>query len=81
MPTCVLQYVTLLDYLKNPFHESRINSNLPLKIFCYAVYVHVPSKFRSKLNPRAESVSLLVMPPTKRDTSVIILKHRKHLQA
>ena len=66
MPTCVLQYVTLPDYLKNPFHECRINSNLPLKNFCYAVYVHIPSKFRSKLNPRAEKCVFIGYAPNEK---------------
>ena len=53
MPTKVLQYITPLDCLKKVFPESRINSDLPLKIFGCTTYVHTPKRLRSKLDPRA----------------------------
>ena len=66
MPTRVLQYVTPLDYFKKTFPTSRINSDFPLKIFCCTIYVHIPSKFRSKLDPRAEKCVFIGYAPNKR---------------
>ena len=60
MPTRVLNYITPLECFKKYFPESRIQSNLPLKIFGCTAYVHIPNKNRSKLDPRAD-VFLLVM--------------------
>ena len=57
MPTRVLQYITPLDCLKKEFPGSRIHSGLPLKKFGCTVFVHIPNKSRSKLDPRAENVS------------------------
>ena len=47
MPSKVLQYSYPLEYLKFFFHESIINSNLPLKIFGCIAYVHTPKKSQS----------------------------------
>ena len=41
--------------LKNVFPKSRINSKLPLKIFGCTVYVTIPKRLRSKLDPRVEN--------------------------
>ena len=49
MPTRVLNYSTPLECLKKCFHETRIPSNLPLKIFGCTVYVHLSSTEQSKL--------------------------------
>ena len=65
-PTRVLQYVTPLDYFKKTFPTCRINSDLPLKIFGCIVYVHIPSKFQSKLDPRAEKCVFIGYAPNKR---------------
>ena len=59
MPTKVLQYTTPLECLKNVFPKSRINSELPLKIFGCTAYVHIPKMLRSKLDPRAEKCVFL----------------------
>lgn len=53
MPTKVLKYKTPLDCLKEFFPTTRLFSDLPVKVFGCTVYVHVPSQFRSKLDPRA----------------------------
>ena len=54
IPTKVLKYTTPLECLKKVFPKSRINSELPLKIFGCTAYVHIPKRLRSKLDPRAE---------------------------
>ena len=54
MPTRVLKHITPLQCLKSFFPESRINSDLPLKIFGCIAYVHIPKRSQSKLDPRAE---------------------------
>ena len=43
MLTRVLNYITPLDCFKKYFPESRIQSNLPLKIFGITAYVHIPN--------------------------------------
>ena len=53
MPTKVLKYKTPLECLKDFFPETRLHSDLPIKVFGCTVYVHIPSQFRSKLDPRA----------------------------
>ena len=53
MPTKVLKYKTPLDCLKEFFPVTRLFSDLPVKVFGCIVYVHGPSQFRSKLDPRA----------------------------
>ena len=53
-PYKVLQYRTPLECLKNIFSESRINLDLPLKIFGCIAYVLTPKKSQSKLDPRAK---------------------------
>ena len=66
MPTRVLQYITPLDCLKNEFLESRINLELPLKKFGCTVFVHVPNKSRSKLDPRVEKCAFLGYAPNQK---------------
>ena len=53
MPTKVLTYKTPFDCLKTFFPDTRLFSDLPAKVFGCTAYVHVPSQFRSKLDPRA----------------------------
>ncbi|GMP81639.1 hypothetical protein CsSME_00036279 [Camellia sinensis var. sinensis] len=53
MPTKVLTYKTPFDCLKTFFLDTRLFSDLPAKVFGCTAYVHVPSQFRSKLDPRA----------------------------
>ena len=66
MPTRVLQYITPLDCLKKKFLGSRIHSDLPLKIFCCTIFVHIPNKSQSKLDPRAEKCVFLGYAPNKK---------------
>lgn len=66
MPTKVLQYITPLDCLKKVFPESRINSDLHLKIFGCTAYVHTPKRLRSKLDPRAEKCVFIGYAPNKK---------------
>ena len=66
MPTRVLQYVTPLEYFKKTFLDCRINSDLPLKIFCYTIFVHIPSQIRSTLDFRAEKCVFIGYAPNKR---------------
>ena len=79
MPTRVLNYFTPLECFQKYFPESQIQSNRPLKIFGCTVYVHIPSKDRSKIDPRAEKYILLVMHLIKKDTSILIQKQGKLL--
>lgn len=53
MPTKMLKYQTPLECLKIFFPEARLFSDLPVKVFGCTVYLHIPSKFRTKLDPRA----------------------------
>ena len=66
MPSKVLQYITPLESLKFFFPESRINSDLPLKIFGCIAYVHTPKKSQSKLDPRAEKCVFVGYAPNKK---------------
>jgi hypothetical protein len=66
MPTRVLQYITPLDCFKKEFPASRITSELPLKIFGCTVFVHIPNKSRSKLDPRAEKCVFLGYAPNQK---------------
>ena len=66
MPTRVLQYVTPLEYFKKTFPNCRINSDLPSKLFGCTVFVHKPSQFRSKLDPRVEKCVFIGYAPNKR---------------
>ncbi|XP_060964985.1 retrovirus-related Pol polyprotein from transposon RE2 [Cannabis sativa] len=66
MPTKVLHYTTPLKCFKKFFPTSRINSDLPLKIFGSTVFVHLPKMSRSKLDPRAEKCIFLGYPPNKK---------------
>ena len=45
MPTRVLHYETPLQTLKHIFPNTRLTSDLPLKIFGCTVFVHVPAHF------------------------------------
>ena len=54
MPTRILKYTTPLDCLKLVFRNFKLQEGLTLKVFGFTVYVHIPAKFRSKLEPRAE---------------------------
>lgn len=66
MPTRVLKVVTPLECLKKTFSESRIYSDLPLKVFGCTVFVHIPDKFRSKLDPRAEKCIFIGYAPNRK---------------
>lgn len=66
MSTRVLNHVTPLNCLKSFFPNTRIYSNLPLKIFGCNVFVHLPSIFRSKLDPRAEKCIFVGYAPHKK---------------
>ena len=52
--------------LKKNFPESRVNSDLPLKIFGCTAYVHIPKKSRSKLDPRAEKCIFVGYAPNQK---------------
>lgn len=54
MPTHVLNYITPFENLKNVFPTTRIQFNLPLKVFGCTVFVHLPIRSRLKLDPRAQ---------------------------
>ena len=45
------------------FPEGKINCDLPLKVFGCTMYVHLPSKLRSKLDPSAEKTRLCWLCP------------------
>ena len=77
MFTCVLNYITPLECFQKYFPESRIQSNLPLKIFGCTVYVHIPSKDRSKLDPRAEIYIFIGYAPNKKVYKCFNPKTRK----
>ena len=66
MPTKVLQYATHLECLKKVFLKSRIDFELPLKIFGCTAYVHIPKRLRSKLDPRAEKCVFVGYTPNKK---------------
>ena len=66
MPTKILQYTTPLECLKKVFPESRINFELPLKIFGCTAYVHIPKRSRSKLDPRTEKCVFVGYTPDKK---------------
>ena len=66
MPTRVLQYITPLEGLRKIFSECKINSNLPLKVYGCTVYVHLPSRLRSRLDPRAEKCVFVGYAPNKK---------------
>ena len=53
MPTLVLKYRTPLECYKNFFLECQLFSDLPLKIVGHTKFVHIPSRLRSKPDPRA----------------------------
>ena len=53
MPTKVLKNQTPLQCLKDCFPGTRLHSDIPLKVFGCIAYVHIPSQFRSKLDPSA----------------------------
>ena len=59
MSSRVLQYETPVQVLQNNFPTSRIITNLPLKVFGYLCYVHIPNIFHSKLDPKAEKCVFL----------------------
>ena len=66
MPTRVLNYATPLQTLKNTFPNTRLTSDLPLKIFRCTVFVHVPTRFLSKFDPRIEKCIFLGYTPNKK---------------
>ena len=66
MPTRVLRYITPLEGLRKIFPECKINYDLPLKVFGCTVYVHLPSRLQSKLDPRAEKCVFVGYAPNKK---------------
>ena len=66
MPTKILQYTTPQGCLKKVLPKSRINSELPLKIFGCTAYVHIPKRSTSKLDPRAEKCVFVGYTPNKK---------------
>jgi transposase InsO family protein len=77
MSTRVLQYITPLDCLKKEFPASRITSELPLKMFGCTVFVHIPNKSWSKLDPRAEKCVFLGSAPNQKGYKCFNLHTRK----
>ena len=77
MPTHVLNYITPLECFQKYFLESQIQSNVPLKIFGCIVYVLIPSKDRSKLDPIAEKHIFIGYPPNKKGYKCFNPKTRK----
>ena len=55
-----------MDCLKKEFLAAIITSELPLKIFGCTVFVHIPNKSRSKLDPRAEKCVFLGYAPNQK---------------
>ena len=76
MPTRVLNYSTPLECLKKCFHETRIPSNLPLKIFGCTVYL---VRGNQNLNQGLKNVFLLVMHQIRRYINLLIQKLGKLL--
>ena len=81
MPTHVLQYITPLEGLRKIFPKCKINSDLPLIVFGCTVYVHLPSRLRSKLDPRVEKCVFVGYAPNKKGINAIILSPKKFLLA
>ena len=79
MPTRVLNYIPPLECFQKYFLESRIQSNLPLKIFGCTIYVHIPSKDSSKLDPRAEKYIFIGYAPNKKGYKCFNPKTRKNV--
>ena len=71
MPRMVLKYIIPLECLKKVFPKSRINFELPLKIFGCTAYVHVPKRLRSKLDPRAEKCVYVGYTPNKKGLQML----------
>ena len=55
-----------IDLLKTMFPHTNLFISLPLKIFKYVAYVHVHSKERPKLDPRALKCLFLGNSPTQK---------------
>ena len=66
MPTRVLNYATHLQTLKNTFPNTCLTSDLPLKNFGCTEFVHVPTHFRSKFDPRTKKCIFLGYTPNKK---------------
>ena len=66
MPSRVLKYITPLECLKQYFPGTRIYSDLLIRVFGCTVFVHIPSKFRSKFDPRAEKCIFVGFAPNKK---------------
>ena len=61
-----LKYRTPLECFKKFFPECQPFFYLPLKIFGCTVFIHMPSRLRSKLGPRAEKCVFIDYTPNKR---------------
>lgn len=79
MPTCVLNFSTPLEALKKTYPDSRMHSNLPLKIFGCTAFVHVHHASQSKLDPRAETCIFVGYAPNQRSTNVLILPPKNYM--
>ena len=66
MPIRVLKYATPLQTLKNTFPNTRLTSDLPLKNFGCTEFVHVPTHFLSKFDPRTKKCIFLGYAPNKK---------------
>lgn len=66
MPSRILGFSTPLDKFQGHFPTSRLNSNLPLKIFGCTTFVHVYSHHRTKLDPRSIKCVFIGYSPTKK---------------
>ena len=66
MPTRVLNYATPLQTLKNTFPNTRLTSDLPLKIFGCTMFIHVSTHLQSKFDPRTEKCIFLCYAPNKK---------------
>lgn len=64
--TKVLQYTTPSECLKKSVPKAHITADLPLMIFDYTAYVHIPKTSRSTLDPTAEKSVFVGYAPNKK---------------
>ena len=66
MPLKALNFKTLIKTLKNYFSHIPWLGTLSPKVFGCTVFVHIPSKDRPKLDPRATKCIFLGYSPTQK---------------
>ena len=66
MPSKALDFKTPIETLKNYFSHIPWLGTLSSKVFGCTVFVHIPSKGRSKLDPRATKCIFLGYSPTQK---------------